>query len=357
MERRIMLLALLPMLIVSGVDGGLHLGISRGNEADIRSYNCDIEADDGVNVYGHFSLQENNLAGNLEFKGVGKLNARETKSNHQGDSVSLVATGRLLPGNFYSTRWSGVEKSKPIIGSQQLTGTGSNIDCRVEAINRDGLKAGVVAKVREGSIDILQSGSASKRDVYAWQEIDSASGENIELYATTSDELGKNKADSSQTVDKGFLQDYRSAAEATLLKDRVIDLYTIHGAFNTEDGKKNPIGRIRGDWIRSEGSTSNQEGLTARYDVTIKDGFVEGRFDWGTETMSNDWVIAVPLESPAAWGGYPGKIKISTSEVWSNSAALGGTKDVSYSDHDKWVSVKDWKQGYGFALPSEARKT
>ena len=32
MERRIMLLALVPMLIISGVDGGLHLGISGGKE-------------------------------------------------------------------------------------------------------------------------------------------------------------------------------------------------------------------------------------------------------------------------------------------------------------------------------------
>ena len=55
-----MLLALVPMLIISGVDGGLHLGISGGKGEDIKSYNGNIEADDGVGVSGHFSLQENN---------------------------------------------------------------------------------------------------------------------------------------------------------------------------------------------------------------------------------------------------------------------------------------------------------
>ena len=106
-----------------------------------------------------------------------------------GDSVSLVAKGSLLPGNVYRTRWSGEGESEPIIGSQQLTGTGRNINCMVEANNQNGLKASVAAGVGRGSIDILQSGTAFKNDVNAWQKINSASGENIDLYAGTSDKL------------------------------------------------------------------------------------------------------------------------------------------------------------------------
>ena len=94
MERRIMLLALLPMLIVSGVDGGIQFGVS----GDKGSYNCDIEADDGVGVYGHISLDKYNLAGNSEFRGEGKLDVDETKSNKRGDSVTLVASGITAQG-------------------------------------------------------------------------------------------------------------------------------------------------------------------------------------------------------------------------------------------------------------------
>jgi hypothetical protein len=357
MERRILLFALVPMLFIGGVCG-LDFGFSGGNGGDISGYSSHLEADDGVGLSGHFSLQENNLAGNFEFKGVGGLNVHETKTNGKGDSVSLVAKGQLLPGNAYSTEWKGVEESGPIIGTQQLTGTGRNIDCMVEAINRNGLQASVAAGMGRGSIDVLQSGTAFENGVDAWQKINSAYGENIELYAKTSDKSGLNIADSSVKVDHGFLQNYRSEAEATQLNDGVIDLYAIHGAFNTEDGEKNPVGRISGDMISSKGSASNQEGLTARYGVTINYGSVEGRFDWGTETKSNGWLIAVPLESPVAWGGTQGKIKISALKINSNSAALFGNVVLSNDwAKAKWVSVKDWKQGYGFAAPSEAKKT
>ena len=64
----------------------------------------------------------------------------------------------------------------------------------------------------------------------------------------------------------------------------VIDFYAIHGPFNIEKGEVNPIGRICGDRISSEGLTFNQKGLTALYGVTINYGSVKGRFDWGTET-------------------------------------------------------------------------
>ena len=111
-----------------------------------------------------------------------------------------------------------LENPEPIIGAQQLTGTGRNIDCMVEAINRNGLQASVAAEMGRGSIDVLQSGTSFENGVDAWQKINSASGENIELDAKTSDKLGLNisSADSSVKVDHGFLQNYRSETEATL---------------------------------------------------------------------------------------------------------------------------------------------
>jgi hypothetical protein len=42
-------------------------------------------------------------------------------------SVSLIAKGQLLPGNVYYTDWCDEGKSDPLIGVQQLTGTGRNL--------------------------------------------------------------------------------------------------------------------------------------------------------------------------------------------------------------------------------------
>ncbi len=64
----------------------------------------------------------------------------------------------------------------------------------------------------------------------------------------------------------------------------------------------NPAGSISGDTIVSKGSTTNQMGFSADYGVTINHGTVGGIYDWGTETKSTGFVIAVPLESPAVWG-------------------------------------------------------
>ena len=148
-----------------------------------------------------------------------------------------------------------------------------------------------------------------------------------------------------------------SEAKASILTDGNVDLYAMHGPFNIKDGEVNPIGRIYGYKINSEGLTFNQNGLTARYGVTINHGSIKGIFDWGTETRSNDWVIAVPLESPVAWGGTEGKIEISAAKISSNSVALDGGKVVSNDRANaKWVSTNDWFQGEGFAEPSEASK-
>jgi len=188
----------------------------------------------------------------------------------------------------------------------------------------------------------------------AWQLIGSASGENIALCAKASDIFG-DMADSRTTVDHGFLQYYRSEAEASR-QYKYVDLYAIHGSFEEKDH----IGKISGDKIHSEGLTFNKKGFAALYGVTINYGSVEGRFDWGTETKSNGWVIAVPLESPEAWGGIQGDIGISALKISSYSAALD-CKGIVSKDWANYRGVSeygvldnDWYRGYGFAEPSKA---
>jgi hypothetical protein len=356
----IILLVLLPMLAVSGV-GGTSFSISSGNGGHNCNYGSQIEAGNGVDVSGHFSLHGGCLAGHTDFKGYGQLCARETREDNAGDSVTLAAKGFLLPGAHYKQSWDGEDTSGPIEGIQELTGTGSNIKCTSVAVNRNGLEARVSAGVGKGSIDIKQGATASDSMADAWQSINSAMGENIELKAETSDKLERNTADSSVKIDHGTLVNYNSEAQASQEKG-YIDLYAINGVFNGNDP-----GSIRGNNICSEGSTTSETGLKAFYVVNIegkdkKPGYVEGKFDWGTETTSNGWVIAVPLESPSAWGGTQGVITVSASKIYSCSKALdrqvvksedrGYAKDVSIIN---WAG-NNWPGGSGFAKYSEARK-
>ena len=356
----IILLVLLPMLTVSGVDGA-SFSISSGNGGHNCNYGSQIEAGNGVDVSGHFSLHGDCLAGHTDFKGYGQLYADETREDNAGDSVTLAAEGFLLPGAHYKQSWNGEDTYGPIAGTQELIGTGSNIKCTSVAVNRNGLEARVSAGVGKGSIDLKQVATASESMADAWQRINSAMGENIELNAETSDKLERNTADSSVTIDHGSLANYNSEAQASQEKG-YIDLSAIHGAFDGNDP-----GSISGNNICSEGSTTSETGLKAFYVVNIegKDknpGSVEGKFDWGTETTSNGWVIAVPLESPSAWGGTQGVITVSASKISSCSKALdaqavksedrGYAKDVSISD---WAG-NNWPGGSGFAKYSEARK-
>lgn len=347
----IILLALLPMLVVSGVDG-ISCSISGGKGGNDYGYGNHIEAGNGIGVSGHFSIQGDNLAGNCNFKGEGRLKVSETKTDKKGDSVTLTAKGVLLSGDYYKPTWCGGNTF--ISGTQGLKATGNSIECTSQAVNRDGLASSVSAGVGKGSIDIKQGATASDSTADAWQGINSAMGENIKLNAETSDKLKQNMADSSVTIDCGSLVNYNSEAQASK-QNGYIDLYAIHGAFNLVDKKVNPLGSISGDIISSKGSTTSETGLAASYYVTIqgrgKKPAVEGRFDWGTETTSNGWVIAVPLESPFVWGGIPGVITLSSSKISSHSEATGKTP-VDLKDCN--VNVKNWVNGNGFAQSSEA---
>jgi hypothetical protein len=346
-----MLLALLPMLIVSGVDG-IGCSISGGNGGKDYGYGNHIESGNGVGVSGHFSVQGDNLAGNCNFKGEGRLKVCETKTDKAGDSVTLEAKGFLLSGDYYKPIWCGGKTF--ISGTQGMKATGNNIECTSRAVNRDGLVSSVSAGVGKGYIDIKQGATASESTADAWQGINSAMGEDIKLNAETSDKLKQNMADSSVKINCGSLLNYNSEAQASK-EPGYIDLYAIHGAFNLVDKKVNPRGSISGDIIFSKGSATSETGLAASYYVTIqgrdKKPAVGGRFDWGTETTSNGWVIAVPLESPFVWGGIPGDISLSASEISSHSEATGKTPLDSKECN---VNVKNWVNGHGFAQASEA---
>lgn len=359
-----MLLVLLPVLmaisVVDGIDIGINCGMSGSGHGT--SYGGNINVGNGVDLDGHFSFQGDNLAGNCEYKGSGKLKVEETKSNVAGDSVTLVAYGQLLPGNSYGSSWSDPTNPDYFTGTQRLIGTGSDIYCQAQAHDRDCLfGSSVSAGVDDGSIDILQSATAREKNANSWQVINSARGENIELIAESSDKYGDN-TNSFVTVDHGFLNNYNSQAEGAILTgkqgNKYIDVYAIHGAFNVVDNEVNPIGSIAGETIQSKGSATNSQGSTASYFDNIIDGSITGRFDWGTEVKqelmqgkpSDDaWAIAAPLESPAAWGGFPGKIDVFASEISSSSEASNGIYNEA---NDANVKVKNWKSGYGFAAPS-----
>jgi hypothetical protein len=367
----IILLALLPMLIVSGVDGFV-CSVSGGNGGHSYGYGNHIEAGNGVGVSGYFSIQGDNLAGHCELKGHGPLCFHAIGKDGQGDSVTLDAKGFLDSGGITEPIWVHGDGDTSITGTQSLIATGSNIECTSKAVNRNGLEATVYAGVSKGSIDIDRGATASESTTDAWQTINSATAEKkekIELSAVTSDGLN-GEADSSVTIDHGSLVNYNSDARA-LKESGYIDLYAMHGAFNLVDKKVNPRGSISGDTIHSLGHTTSQTGSKANYEVTIqgKDEkpAVEGRFDWGTETASNGWVIAVPLESPRLWGGIIGEIALSASKISSHSEAYdqNGNKISEDTQNAKKVSarfdVKDiknwpayqWPGGYGFAKSSE----
>ncbi|VVB64675.1 Uncharacterised protein [uncultured archaeon] len=380
----IMLLALLPMLIVSGVDG-IGCSISGGNGGKDYGYGNHIEAGDGVGVSGHFSINGDNLAGHCELKGHGPLSFHAIGKDGQGDSVTLDAKGFLNSGGITAPIWIHGDGDTSITGTQSLIATGSNIECTSKAVNRNGLEATVLAGVSKGSIDIDRGASASESTADAWQTINSANGKNIELNAETSDKLKHNTADSIVMIHSGSLDHIKSEAYASQQnRNGPLDLYAIHGAFDLANTANTP-GSVNGDIICSKGFTTSETGLKALYGVTIEEGSVGGLFDWGTETTSNGksnwkcigksngWVIAVPLESPYAWQGTPGTagdITVSASKVSSYSMALDGRKvksddyaqanGVSFtytaSDITNWHPGGRWPGGNGFAVSSEAGK-
>ena len=355
-HRSIMVSFIILLSLVAVACGELKISASTGDAGGCSGYTESLGAKINDQIQESTTLTGSCLS--QSFKGSGDKAETFSVTNKAGDHAE-VGFGIKNSKSYSGSYTLSPKAAKFAQATEKLdVNTADLIHAFANAASREGITVGSGIDVTKGSlIGYTNSAYATLGYADVWQSINSASGENIELYAVTSDKLVKNFADSRVKVDHGFLENYRSEANALILTDGNIDLCAMHGSFNIKDGEINPIGRIYGDKINSEGLTFNQNGLTARYGVTINYGSVEGRFDWGTETKSNDWVIAVPLESPVAWGGTEGKIKISALKISSNSAALDRGKVVSNDKaNDKWVSTNDWVQGEGFAKPSEANK-
>jgi hypothetical protein len=356
------LIFLISVSMTSGLELSASTGGNEGSSSTMVVYGATV--DDYAKEHIGLSPEDGTLSN--AFSGSGSLHYGSiSKSDGKGNYAQVY---REISGKPRTTEWSYDWKTYKTTSSTAGPGVGAWLSLTASnaysisggsySSNREGYNAQVNTNINSNSptsslSDYYTQANAYEKDVDAWQISGSASGENIALYAKTS--LGKNMADSRVKVDHGFLQNYRSEAQA-FPQDEYIDLYAIHGSFDPG----NSIGKISGDKIQSEGLTLNQKGFAALYGVTINYGSVEGRFDWGTETTSNGWVIAVPLETPYAWGGIQGDIGISALKISSYSAALDCkgvvSKDWAYyrGVSEYGVLDNDWSEGFGFAEPSEA---
>jgi hypothetical protein len=355
--RSIIVSFIILLSLVAVACGELKISVYTGDAGGCSGYTEYL----GAKTNDHIQ-ESTTLAGSClshSFKGSGDKTETFSITNKAGDHAE-VGFG-IKNSKSYSGSYTLSPKAATFAQATEKldVDTADLIHAFANAASREGITVGSSIDVTKGSLmGYANSAYATSGYADAWQSINSASGEKIDLYAGASDKLVKNFADSSVRVDQGFLENYRSEANGLILTDGNIDLYAMHGPFNIKDGEINPNGKIYGDQIKSEGLTFNQNGLTALYGVTINYGSIEGRFDWGTETKSNNWVIAAPLESPLAWGGTDGEIKIYAAKICSSSVALDRGKVVSNDKANaKWVSTNDWVQGYGFAESSQANKT
>jgi len=354
-KRSIMVSFVLLLSLITLACGGPKITVNTGDASGCSGFSELLGAKINDHIQESITLTGSCLS--QFFKGSGDKAATFSVTNTDGDRAKVGF--KIKNSESYSGSYTLSPKAAEYAQATEKLDvrTADSIHAFAKAVNRDGIAAGTSIDVTKGSlIGYSNLAYATLGTADAWQSINSAWGENIELYAAASDKSFKNFADSSVMLDHGFLKNYRSEANGLILTDGTIDLYAIHGPFNIKDGEMNPIGKIYGEKIKSEGLTFNQNGLTARYGVTINYGSIEGRFDWGTETKSNNWVMAAPLESPLAWGGTDGEIKIYAANICSSSVALDGGRVVSNDKANaKWVSRDDWYQGYGFAKPSEAK--
>ena len=355
-KRSIMVSFVLLLSLITLACGGPKITVNTGDASGCSGFSELLGAKINDHIQESITLTGSCLS--QFFKGSGDKAATFSVTNTDGDRAKVGF--KIKNSESYSGSYTLSPKAAEYAQATEKLDV-SNADliyAFAKAVNRDGIAAGTSIDVKKGSlIGYSNLAHADFETAHAWQKIDSASGKNIELYAETSDRLIKNFADSSVAVDHGDLQNYVSEAQASITTDRNIDLYAMHGSF---DASK-PYGIISGDKINSKGLTFNQNRLIALYGVTIDHGSIEGSFDWGTETKSNELAIAAPLETPAAWepnepnGWDP--INIFAAKICSYSVALDGKKVVSNDwAIDKDVSKTDWVNGYGFAETSEANK-
>lgn len=350
------------------------------------AYATTVSTGSGTSISGTGSAQGNFAANGVQTTGFAVANGPSVNADHwvqdiTGKRVEVdVNVPRADKVNWHFSLGTGNNYDHKTIPTPQssltaqecldVTNAKTTIQADAIASSGEGDNAQVGINMGPGSLVGYQnSATASEFTADSWQKIASASGDNIELSAKTYDGSGKNEADSSVTINHdASLKNYNSEAGCSITdQSKDVDLYAMHGAVVVGTDSTNPAGSISGDTIVSKGSTTNQMGLSADYGVTINHGTVDGIFDWGTETKSNGGIIAVPLESPAAWGGPSGTISIygqchnkAASKIVSNSEAYlvdSKGKIVMVSQDDakaKNVKVGDWKKDHGFAKSSQA---
>jgi len=356
-KRSIMVSFVMLLCLVAVACGELRISVSTGDARGCSGYSESFGAKINDEIQESTTLAGSCLSNT--FEGSGDKAKTFSVTNTHGDHA--IVGFKIKNSESYSGSYELDPGADYVRATEELdVNAADSIYAFAKAVNRYGIAAGTSIDARdpfEGcSINGYSNAAyANEKNANAWQKIDSASGKNIKLYAATYDKFVRNFADSSvEVVGHGVLENYRSEADALILPDENIDLYAMHGSF---DASK-PYGKISGDKINSKGLTFNQNRLIALYSVTIDHGSIEGSFDWGTETKSNEWALAVPLEKPAEWSETNNweNTKIYASKISSYSVALDEKKVVS-SDWaiDKGVLEDNWVYGSGFAEPSQSQ--
>jgi hypothetical protein len=277
-HRSIIVSFIILLSLVAVACGELRISVSTGDASGYSGYTESLGAKTNDHIQESTTLTGSCLS--QSFKGSGDKAETFSITNKAGDHAE-VGFG-IKNSKSYSGSYTLSPKAATFAQATEKldVDTADLIHAFANAASREGITVGSVIDVTKGSLrGYTNSAYATSGYADAWQSINSASGEKIELYAEASDKLVKNFADSSVRVDHGFLKNYRSEANGLILTDGNIDVYAMHGPFNIKDGEINPIGKIYGDKIESEGLTFNQNGLTALYGVTINYGSIEGRFD------------------------------------------------------------------------------
>jgi hypothetical protein len=304
----------------------------------------------GANAIG-FGFTSNNLNGekaeiNLEVikcKGVFDFHPDDVHGLHDSTSASLI-------------------------GFDLTAKDAKKITCTAAASNRYGDKASVGIKINDGSLEnyrpyVEAVALDSDHHALATQQIGSADGKNIELYAEASDKHKNNEVKANTKVSEGSIANYGSEAYCGITTDLpYLDLYAITGAFFNNP---TPGGSISGKEITSEGSANGPSKLNAKYKATIKDGTISGYFDQGTE-IKNNKALAFSLEAPANWNdGWPYNLMntnslIASELIFESSASYGKKIKSSQIKSSQSIELKgdikreNWIGSGCFASPTGA---
>jgi hypothetical protein len=263
-----------------------------------------------------------------------------------------------------------------LIGFDLTAKDAKKITCTAAASNRYGDKASVGIKVNDGSLEnyrpyVEAVATDSDHHALATQQIGSADGKNIELYAEASDRHKNNEVKANTKVSEGSIANYGSEAYCGITTDLpYLDLYAITGAFFKNPDPDQIGGSISGEEITSEGSANGPSILNAKYKATIKgkdaiDATISGYFDQGTEIKNNE-ALAFSLEAPANWNdGGPYDLMntnslIASELIFESSASYGKKTKSSQIKSSQSIELKgdtnreNWMGSGCFASPAGA---